>query len=125
MRIVLPLLNCMKLKDLGEIFIHMNTEKQKTEIDTVTTANTIDKLREYEETPGMNELISNLNMIQGSYLSFVIGAASYASKKPERLIAVINYLNSSDSLTASDVVEFILDQPDFFEDCVEPSANRR
>ena len=39
----------------------------------------------------------------------------YAKRKTERLEKVMEFLNSSDELTTSDVVNFVMMQPDFHE----------
>lgn len=64
----------------------------------------------------MEELVKILNEMPESYFGFVAGIVAYAKKKPERLEKVLNYLNSSDELSCSDVVEFVMSQPDFHED---------
>lgn len=64
----------------------------------------------------MEELITKLNAIQKSYFGFVAGIVTYAKKKPERLSKILDFLNSSGNLTTSDVVKFVMSQPDFHED---------
>ena len=63
----------------------------------------------------MEELVKKLNAIPDSYFGFVAGIVGYAKMKPERLEKVIEFLNSSDELTSSDVVKFVMSQPDFHE----------
>ncbi len=63
----------------------------------------------------MEELIKKLNDIPNSYFGFVAGIVSYAKKKPERLQILLQYLDNSNDLTTSDVVEFVINQPDFHE----------
>ena len=65
----------------------------------------------------MEELYNKLNAFPDAYFAFVMGVITYAKTKPERLTKVMVYLNSSDSLSTSDVIEFISDQPDFHEFC--------
>ncbi len=64
----------------------------------------------------MEELVKKLNSIPNSYFAFVAGIVTYAKKKPERLEKVMTFIDSSDSLTPSDVVKFVMLQPDFHED---------
>lgn len=64
----------------------------------------------------MEELIKILNEIPHSYFGFVAGIVTYAKKSPMRLQRVKEYINSNDILTPSDVVEFVMSQPDFHED---------
>ncbi|MDD5866689.1 MAG: hypothetical protein PUC75_03500 [Lachnospiraceae bacterium] len=63
----------------------------------------------------MEELVKKLNAIPNSYFGFVAGIVTYAKKKPERLKKVIKFIDSSDNLTPSDVVKFVMTQPDFHE----------
>ena len=64
----------------------------------------------------MEELTRKLNEMQGSYFAFVTGISAYARKKPERLEKVLQYINNTENLTTSDVVKFVMMQPDFHED---------
>lgn len=63
----------------------------------------------------MDELYDKLNAIPDSYFGFVMGILSYAKRKPERLEKVLTFLNETPDLTSSDVVKFVMDQPDFHE----------
>ena len=65
----------------------------------------------------MEELYNRLNAFPDTYFAFVMTVIMYAKTKPERLKNVMNYINSSDSLTTSDVIHFISVQPDFHEFC--------
>lgn len=64
----------------------------------------------------MEELVNKLNSIPNSYFAFVAGIVTYAKKKPERLKKVLNFIDNSKDLTTSDVVKFVMMQPDFHED---------
>lgn len=63
----------------------------------------------------MDELYGKLNAIPDSYYGFVMGIMSYAKKKPERLQNVLGFINDNPDLTTSDIVKFVMDQPDFHE----------
>lgn len=63
----------------------------------------------------MEELVNKLNAIPNSYFGFVAGIVTYAKMKPERLKKVMNFMDSSNNLTPSDVVKFVMSQPDFHE----------
>ena len=63
----------------------------------------------------MEELISKLNAIPNSYFGFVAGIITYVKQKPSRLDNMLQFLNRSDILTTSDVVKYVMDQPDFHE----------
>ena len=64
----------------------------------------------------MEELTKMLNNIADSYYDFVLAVTQYAKRKPERLEKVLNYLKDNPNATSSDVVEFVSDQTDFYED---------
>ena len=64
----------------------------------------------------MNELYKMLNEIPDSYFSFVMGIISYAKRKPERVNRILQYLTEKSDLSSSDVVKFVMEQPDFHED---------
>lgn len=59
-----------------------------------------------------------MRAIPDSYEGFVQGIYTYVRKKPERLERVMNYINNNKGVISSDVVEFVLQQPDFHEDGV-------
>ena len=46
----------------------------------------------------------------------VAGITAYAEKKPERLEKIMQYIDTTENLTTSDVVRFVMLQPDFHED---------
>ncbi len=64
----------------------------------------------------IEELTNKLNSIPDAYIGFVAGIITYVKRKPERLKAVLDFMDSSDSLLSSDIVEFVMNQPDFYED---------
>ena len=63
----------------------------------------------------MEELVRKLNAIPNSYFGFVAGIVTYAKRKPERLKKVMGFMTSSENITPSDVVKFVMSQPDFHE----------
>ena len=63
----------------------------------------------------MEGLVDKLNTIPNFYFDFGVGISAYAKKKPERLKKVLDFKDNSDSLTPSDVVKFVMLQPDFHE----------
>ena len=63
----------------------------------------------------MDELYVKLNAIPDSYFGFVMGIISYAKRKPECLNKVLSFLNEATDPTSSDVVQFVMEQPDFHE----------
>jgi hypothetical protein len=64
----------------------------------------------------MNELTGLLNEIEDSYFDFVSAILRYAEKKPSRLNNVLEFIKCNPGVKSSDVVKFVSDQPDFFED---------
>ena len=64
----------------------------------------------------MEELAGLLNMVEDSYFDFVSAILHYAEKKPARLEAVVEFLKSNPGISSADVIKFVSDQPDFFED---------
>jgi hypothetical protein len=64
----------------------------------------------------MNELSELLNNIEDSYFDFVSAILHYAEKKPSRLDTVVKYIKTHPNVKSADVVKFVSDQPDFFED---------
>lgn len=64
----------------------------------------------------MNELTKMLNEIEDSYFDFVSAILHYAEKKPTRLEAVVEFLKGNPGISSADVIKFVSDQPDFFED---------
>ena len=64
----------------------------------------------------MEELVKRLEKIPNAYFGFVAGIVTYAKKKPERLAKVTAYLDENENLTTSDIVHFVMIQPDFHED---------
>ena len=63
----------------------------------------------------MEKLYNRLNAVPDTYASFILGVIAYVKQKPGRLEKVMEYLNTSDSLTSSDIGLFIANQPDFHE----------
>lgn len=70
----------------------------------------------FKEEFTVEELIKKLNEMPNSYFGFVAGIVTYTKKKPERLEKVLDYINSNNELSPSDVVKFVMMQPDFHED---------
>ncbi len=64
----------------------------------------------------LKELKSKLLQIEGCYYSFVVGIMVYAEKKQSRVDAIADFLEKNPDVSTSDVVEFISNQPDFYED---------
>lgn len=63
----------------------------------------------------MTELIRELSMIPDVYDDFILGVVNYAKRKQEHVDLLLNYIRSNKSTETSDVVRFIMIQPDFEE----------
>lgn len=74
----------------------------------------------------MKELIILLTSIEDSYSDFVFAMQNYAKKKPLRLEVLVNYIKNNPQANSSDVIKFVSEQPDFFEDAsyAEPEEAR-
>lgn len=64
----------------------------------------------------MEELKALLNNISDSYYDFVSAMIHYAKKKKTREDALLGFIKSNPDATSSDVIEFVSNQEDFFED---------
>lgn len=61
----------------------------------------------------MNDLIQRLNNISDTYDDFISGVINYAKKDSEHVRILNEYIGSRTDLTTSDVIAFIIGQPDF------------
>ena len=66
----------------------------------------------------MEDFIIKLNQIEDSYYDFVVAVLSYVKKKQSRLDTVRNYIESTPGALSADILEFIADQEDFYDDSV-------
>ncbi|MBQ8084737.1 MAG: hypothetical protein IJ232_01365 [Lachnospiraceae bacterium] len=63
----------------------------------------------------MQELTRMLNDVSDSYYDFVVAMLHYA-KKSNHLDIMKKYIIDNPSATTSDIIGFVSDQPDFYED---------
>ena len=61
----------------------------------------------------VTNLIKKISGISDVYDDFILGVISYAKKKPNHVKILNDYLDDHRDATTSDVVEFIIQQPDF------------
>ena len=61
----------------------------------------------------VTNLIKKISEFSDVYDDFVLGVINYAKKNPKHVKILNNYLDNNRNLTTSDVVEFIIQQPDF------------
>ena len=73
------------------------------------------KINNREDMNNIELLTDKLYAIPNSYFGFVAGIVTYSKKKTESLKKVLDFIDSSDNLTPSDVVKFVMSQPDFHE----------
>ena len=64
----------------------------------------------------MEELRKKLEGVSDTYLDFILGVMTYCKKKDERLRAVMKFMDDNPLATSSEIIDFIADQPDFYED---------
>ena len=61
----------------------------------------------------MKELIQRLSDISDCYDDFILGVINFAKKDASHVELLNNYMRSTPDLTSSDVIAFIISQPDF------------
>ena len=61
----------------------------------------------------MKELIKQLSNISDAYDDFILGTINYAKKDPSHVEILKSFMRGKSNLTSSDVIAFIMDQPDF------------
>lgn len=71
----------------------------------------------------MEELEIKLNNVVDSYYGFVVAVLTYVKNKRTRLEVVENYMNNNPSALSSDILEFISEQDDFYEDITYSHAD--
>ena len=64
----------------------------------------------------MEELVCLLNRVDDSYFDFVSAMIHYAEKKPDRLRRVLDYIKNNPNALSSDIIKFVSEQEDFYED---------
>ena len=69
-----------------------------------------------------DEFAIRLNNVSDSYYSFVVAVLTYVKKKPSRKNIVENYLDDHPTASTSDILEFISNQADFYEDAAYPNT---
>ncbi|MCR5322931.1 MAG: hypothetical protein K6E85_06650 [Lachnospiraceae bacterium] len=70
----------------------------------------------------MDELKELLIKVKDSYFDFILGMLNYAGKKQSRCEMLTKFLKDNPDITTSDVIKYISDQPDFFDDAAPISA---
>ena len=70
----------------------------------------------------LQELKTRLLHIKDAYHSFIVGIMVYAEKKQTRVDAIAKFLDEHPDATTSDVVGFVSNQPDFYDDAAPVKA---
>lgn len=70
----------------------------------------------------MEEFKIKLLNVPDSYYGFMCGVLTYVNNKKSRLKVVGDYIDSHPEALTSDILEFISDQDDFFEDTIYEQA---
>lgn len=71
----------------------------------------------------MESFTIKLNNVADSYYGFVAAVLTYVKSKESRLKIVENYMDNNPSALSSDILEFISEQDDFFEDAAYAHAD--
>lgn len=61
----------------------------------------------------MTNLVKKISEISDVYDDFILGVINYAKRKPEHVSILNEFIDNNPNSTTSDVVEFIVQQPDF------------
>ena len=64
----------------------------------------------------MDDILIRLNGVQDSYYGFVVAVLTYVKKNRSRLEAVSSFMNENPEALSSDILKFISDRDDFYED---------
>lgn len=64
----------------------------------------------------MEQFTIRLNNVEDSYYGFIAAVLTYVKNKPSRLEVVSEFLDRNPEALSSDILEFISDQDDFYED---------
>ena len=67
----------------------------------------------------MEQFTIRLNNVADSYYGFVVAVLSYVKNIPYRMSTVNHYMDENPEALSSDILEFISDQDDFYDDPVE------
>lgn len=70
----------------------------------------------------MEAFTIKLNNVADSYYGFIVAVLTYVKNKESRLEVVESFMNNNPSALSSDILEFISEQDDFYEDAAHASA---
>ena len=63
----------------------------------------------------MKELLQLLSEISDAYDDFLLGVINYAKKDVSHIELLNRYMRENPNVTSSDVIAFIMEQPDFHD----------
>lgn len=67
----------------------------------------------------LKKFVIKLNNVADSYYGFVVAVLTYVKKKESRLEVVERFMSNNPSVLSSDILEFISEQDDFYEDAAK------
>ena len=70
----------------------------------------------------MEQFVIKLNGIKDSYYGFVVAVLTYVKKKQSRFHAVNRFMDEHPEALSSDILSFISEQEDFYEDAAYAHA---
>lgn len=70
----------------------------------------------------METFTVRLNNVADSYYGFVVAVLTYVNNKESRLAIVEEFMNNNPSALSSDILDFISEQDDFYEDAAYAHA---
>ena len=71
----------------------------------------------------MEKFVIKLNKVADSYYDFVVAVLTYVKNKDSRLEVVEGYIDNNPSALTSDILEYISEQDDFYEDATYEQAD--
>ena len=71
----------------------------------------------------MEAFTIKLNNVADSYYGFVVAVLTYVKNKESRLEMVEDFMNNNPAALSSDILEFISEQDDFYEDAAYAHAD--
>ena len=70
----------------------------------------------------METFTIRLNNVADSYYGFVVAVLTYVNNKESRLAIVEEFMNNNPSALSADILGFISEQDDFYEDAAYTQA---
>ena len=71
----------------------------------------------------MDAFTIRLNNVADSYYGFVVAVLTYVKNKESRLEMVEDFMSNNPAALSSDILEFISEQDDFYEDAAYAHAD--